>query len=215
MNSVIRYSSRGPAPAARLAAVTGNGVIPAPVRPRSGIDRHATSPAGTFALQCAASMDTYPPASTNPRRHGNGTEGFRTTASTSTDRSAPDTVIGTVVAPFGARLQSIRTVIRSSSSTRPPRGSTSTHGAPVETVHRNGVRPRLNTSMYWAGALWNGLNSGSAGRPAAPGHASTDPSTATPREAAEGSESRFTAGKSTSGNATLFSSGCCQGAFGP
>src|SRR4051812_30899031 len=86
VNSVVRYSSRGPDPGARLAAVTGNGVIPAPVRPRSGIRRHDTGPGPTLALQCSASIGPYPPASTNPRRHDGGRTGLRTTASTTTSR---------------------------------------------------------------------------------------------------------------------------------
>src|SRR5450756_181258 len=47
------------------------------------------------------------------------------------------------------------------------------------------------------------------------GHHWSEPSIATPISAVLGSSIRWTAGKITSNSATLFSSGCCQGALGP
>ena len=69
--------------------------------------------------------------------------------------------------------------------------------------------------MYCAGPLWYGLNVGSRASVRAAGHHWSDPSMATPMSAPAGTSIRRTAGKITSGSATLFSSGCCQGAFGP
>jgi hypothetical protein len=56
--SVIRYSSRGPAPGAWLGAVTGNGSMPAPVRPMPGSRRQLAPPAATARLKWSASIET-------------------------------------------------------------------------------------------------------------------------------------------------------------
>ncbi len=82
-------------------------------------------------------------------------------------------------------------------------------------MYGNGVSPRLNTSMYWFGCDWYGLNAGSTAASLEAGQVEVEPSTATPISAAVGGLIRLTAGKMTSGRATLLSSGCCHGALGP
>src|SRR4051794_24939857 len=138
-----------------------------------------------------------------------------TTTRTTTVRLAPVTVIGTVVVPAGARRQSTRTSTRTCLWTVPDRVLTVIHGAAVPTRYAKGTEPRLKTSMYWVGCVWYGLKRGSTGAAFEPGHAWSEPSIATPRSAVAARAMRCTAGKITSGIATLLSSGCCHGAFGP
>src|SRR5688572_8712058 len=160
-------------------------------------------------------METAPLASTKPLSWPRAKVGFSTTACTSTLVPLPDTVSGTVVVPFGAFDQSTHTAARTCLVTVPDRGATFTYGAPDVMVYANGAVPRLKTSMYCPGWLWNGLNVGSTAGPDSAGHHLSEPSIATPMSAAAGTSIRRTAGKITSGRATLFSSGCCHGAFGP
>lgn len=65
------YSRRGREavpPGVRRGAVTGYGIMPAPVRPMRGT--HRQSPIAR--VQCSASTAPYPPASTNPRKPREG-----------------------------------------------------------------------------------------------------------------------------------------------
>ncbi len=127
----------------------------------------------------------------------------------------PDTVIGTVAVPFGACCQSTLTVARACLSTVPWSGVTCSHGCAAVMLYANGVEPRLKTSMYCPGCAWYGLKLGSTAGPVSCGHHLSDPSIATPMSAPAGGSYCFSAGKMTSGSATLLSSGCCHGALGP
>lgn len=110
-------------PGVRRGAVTGYGVMPAPVRPIRSTRRQVP----TARTQYSASTATYPPASTNPRSPR--AAGCSAITGTTTEAPAPLTVIRACVRPCGARDQSARTTARTWSRTLPRGRSTVIHGS--------------------------------------------------------------------------------------
>src|ERR1017187_1309775 len=104
--------------------------------------------------------------------------------------------------PGGALSQSTLTHRRTSFSTDPRVVLSTIQGALAVAVNAKGARPRLNTSMKCRGWLYAPKTGSTAGA-APPGHATLEPSTATPIDAAAGRVSSATGG-------VVFFGGSCQ-----
>ena len=147
----ILYSRQGESFPGSAAGAPGEAfpLIAESVCPYSSTCIHRPLPDSFFPVKCAASIETHPSLSMNPRSVP-GVIFCGRENSTPTETVLPAPEIDTVPASLfaGALLQSTDTMTRVCSRTSPPGAETEIHGLSALAAYVNVVFPLLKTSTY-------------------------------------------------------------------